>query len=138
MLENNFQGDLCHIGTIKLICEASRWTSSCVMRFLPKGCSKQTMLLHLCGNAKYITTLCFSIGEGDAKVPTPSCSWGMEGFLERPLMCRVITRLGCVFTLQAQLHPCHSRQRGSKHLLKKSSTGLESSLLPLLLNVSIS
>ena len=60
--------DLCHIGTSKLICEANRCTGSCVVQFLPEGCSKQYMIFHLCESAKYTTALCFSIREGDAKV----------------------------------------------------------------------
>ena len=91
--------DLCHGGTSKLICGANRWTGSCVMRFLPEGCSKQTMTLHLCGSGEYTTVLSFSIRGGDARVSAPSCTWTVEGFLEWPLMCWVITGLGCVFTL---------------------------------------
>ena len=92
-------GELCHMGTSKLICEANRWTGSCVMQFSPKGCSKQTMILHLCGSAKYTTVLCFNIRGGDARVPATSRTWGAEGFLERSLMCWDITGLKCVFTL---------------------------------------
>ena len=36
----------------KLICEANRWTDSCVMRFLLEGRSEQIMILPLCGSAK--------------------------------------------------------------------------------------
>ena len=46
-------GDLCHVGTSKLICKTNQWTGSCVMRFLPEGRSKQTMVFHLCGSRKY-------------------------------------------------------------------------------------
>ena len=56
-----FSGDLCYVENSKLFCEANRWTSSCMMRFLPKVRSKQTMILHLCGSEKYTTVLCFSI-----------------------------------------------------------------------------
>ena len=65
-------GDLCHIGTGKLICEADRWTRSCAMWFLPEGPSEQTVILHLCGRAKYTSVLCFSIRGGDAH----SVHWG--------------------------------------------------------------
>ena len=34
-----------------------------------------------------ILVLCFSIGGGDARVPTPSRTWGVEGF----------SGLGCIF-----------------------------------------
>ena len=81
----------------KLIFEINRWTGPCVMRFLSEGCSEHTMILHLCGSGKYTTVLCFSIRGGDASVPAPSRTWDVEGFLERSLMCWVITRLGCVF-----------------------------------------
>ena len=54
-------GDLCHVETGKLICEADRWTRPCAMRFLPEGRSEQTVILHLCGSAKYTSVLCFSI-----------------------------------------------------------------------------
>ena len=50
-------GDLCHIGTTKLIYEANRWTGFCLIRFLPEGRSEQTMILHLSGSAKYTTVL---------------------------------------------------------------------------------
>ena len=63
MFENDFQWDFRHVGTSKLICDANRWTGSCVMRFLPKGRSEYTMILHLCGGRKYTTVLCFSIRE---------------------------------------------------------------------------
>ena len=92
-------GDLYCIGTSKLTCLANQWTDSCVMRFLPEGRCKQTMILNLCGSAKYITVLCFSIRGGDTRVPAPSCTWGVAVFLERSLMCWVIIGLWCVFTL---------------------------------------
>ena len=57
-------GDLCHVGTSKLICEANRWIVSCVMRFLRFFRSEQTMILHLCGSGEYTTVLCFSIRGG--------------------------------------------------------------------------
>ena len=60
------------------------------MRFLPEGYSKQTMILYLCGSGKNTTVWCFNIGEGDARVPAPSCTWGVEGFLEHSLMCWVL------------------------------------------------
>ena len=75
-------GDLCHVGTSKLICEANRWTGSCVMRFLRFFRSEQTMILHLCGSGEYTTVLCFSIRGGDARVSALSRPWSMEGFLE--------------------------------------------------------
>ena len=90
-------GGLCHVGTSKLICETNRWTGPCVMRFLLEGRSELTMIPHLCGSRKYITVLCFSIRGGDARVPAPSCSWGVDGFVERSLMCWVLARFGYVF-----------------------------------------
>ena len=89
-------GELYHVETSKLICETNRWTGPCVMRFLPEGYSEQTMILHFCGSAKYILVLCFSIRGGDARVPAPSRTSGVEGFLERSLICWVITELECV------------------------------------------
>ena len=89
-------GDLCHIGPSKLICETNRWTGTCVMRFLPEEDSEQTMILHLSGSGKYTTDLCFSIAGGDARVSVLSLTWGVEGFLQRSLMCWVIARLGWV------------------------------------------
>ena len=80
-----FGRNLCHIGTSKLICEADRWTGSYVMRFLLEGHSEQTMILHLCGCEKYTTVLCFSIKGGDARVPAPFHTWGVEVFLEQSL-----------------------------------------------------
>ena len=65
-------GDLCHVGTSKLICEKTRWTGPCVMRFLPEGRSEQTIILHWCGSGKYATVSCFTTGGGDARVPAPS------------------------------------------------------------------
>ena len=38
------------------------------MRFLPEARSEQTVMLHLCGRAKYTTVLCFRIRGGDAMV----------------------------------------------------------------------
>ena len=61
-------GGLCYVGTSKLICEANRWTGSCVMRFLPKRCSEQTVILDLCGSGKYTTALRFRIRGGDETV----------------------------------------------------------------------
>ena len=66
-------------------------------QFLPEGRSEQTMILHLCGSGKYATVLCFNIREGNARVPAASRTWGVEGFLERSLMCCLITGLGCVY-----------------------------------------
>ena len=80
-------GDLCHIGPSKLICETNRWTGTCVMRFLPEGNSEQTMILYLHGSRKYTTDLCFSIGGLNARIPAPSSTWGVEGFLECSLTC---------------------------------------------------
>ena len=67
-------GDLCHVGTSKLISETNQWTGPCVI-----GCS-ETMIHHWCGSGKYTTVLCFGIGAGDARVPAPFDTWGMEGF----------------------------------------------------------
>ena len=89
-------GDLCHVGTSKLISETNRWTGPCVIQFLLEGRS-ETMLHHWCGNGKYTTVLRFSIGGGDARAPAPFHTLGCGGFLERSLMCWVITGLGCVF-----------------------------------------
>ena len=91
--------DLCHIGPIKLLCKTNQWTVTCVMRFLPEGYSEQTMILHLCGSGKYTAVLCFSRWGGDARVPAPSRTCGVEGFLERFLMCWVMTGLRCVSSL---------------------------------------
>ena len=55
-----------------------------------------TLKLHFCRSGEYISVLCFSIRRGDARIPTPSRTWGVEGFLERSLMCWVITGLRCV------------------------------------------
>ena len=74
--------DLNNIGISKLIC---------------KGSSEQIMMFHLCGSAEYTTFLCFSIKGGDVMVPAPSRTWVAEGFLERSLMCSVVTGLECVF-----------------------------------------
>ena len=68
-------GDFCNIGISKLICEANRWTDSCVIRFLPEGRSKETNILPLYGSAKYTTILCFSIRGSDSRVPVLSCTW---------------------------------------------------------------
>ena len=64
-----------------------------------EGRFEQTMVLHLCGSGKYTTALCFSIIGDDSRIPAPSCNWGVDGFLERPLMCWVNTGLGCVFAM---------------------------------------
>ena len=82
--------------TSKLICETNRGTGPCVMRFLVEGYSEHTMILHLCRSGKYTSVLCFSIRGSDARVPVSSRTWGVEGFLERSLMCWIITGLGCV------------------------------------------
>ena len=66
--------DLCHVGTSKLIWKTNRWNGPCTKRFLPEGRAEQTVMLHLCGSGG-----------------------GVERFLERSLMCWVITALGCVF-----------------------------------------
>ena len=73
-------GDLCHVGTSKLICGTNRWTGTYVMRFLPEGRSELTMILHLCESGKYTAVLCFSIRGEDAMVPATSGTWGVEGF----------------------------------------------------------
>ena len=96
-LQMIYSGDLYHIGSSKLICEANRWTGSCVMRFLRKDCSEQDMIL--CGSAKYTTFLCFSIQGGDARVPAQSHTSSVEGFLERSLTCWLITVLSYVSIL---------------------------------------
>ena len=44
-----------------------------------------------------ILVLYFSMRGGNFRIPTPSRTWGVEGFLERCLMCCVITGLWCVF-----------------------------------------
>ena len=87
---------LYHVGPSKLICETNRWSGPCVMQFLSEGYSKQTMILHLCGSGKYTSVFCFSIRGDDARVPTSSRTWGVEGFLEHSLMYWVITGLGYV------------------------------------------
>ena len=92
-------GDLCLVGTSKLICKANRWTVCCVMRLFPEGCSKQSMILHLCGSGEYTIVLCFSIRGDDGRVSAPFRTCSVEGFLERFVMCWVITVLECVFTL---------------------------------------
>ena len=66
------------------------------MQFLAEGYSEHTMILYLCGSGKYTSVLCFSIRGGDARVPAPSRTWGVEVFLERSLIYWVITGLGCV------------------------------------------
>ena len=63
----------------------------------PEGRSEQAIILDLCGSGKYTAVLCFSIRGGDARVPAPSRTWGVERFLERSLMCLVVTGLGCLF-----------------------------------------
>ena len=99
-------GNLCLVGTSKLICEGNQWTGSCVMRFLPKGRSEQTMILHIYYYIyfqyiyfQYTTVLCFSIRGGDARVSAPSRTWSVEGCLEQSLICWVITGLRSVFAL---------------------------------------
>ena len=72
-------GDLCHVGTSKLISETNRWTCPCVIQFLLEGRS-ETVLHHWCGNEKYTTVLCFGIGGGDTRVPAPFQTWGVESF----------------------------------------------------------
>ena len=59
-----FGGDLCHVETGKMICEAYRWNGSCVVWFLLEAC--------LCGSGEYTTVLCFSIRGGDGRVSAPS------------------------------------------------------------------
>ena len=61
-------GELCHVGTSKLICETNGWTGPCVMQFYPEGRSEQAIILHLCGGGKYTAVLCFSIGGGGARL----------------------------------------------------------------------
>ena len=83
---------LSNVENSKLTCETNWWTDSCVMQFY-----EQAMILHLCGSGKFTTFLCFSIRGGDARVPAQSRTWGVDVFMERSMMCRVITGLGCVF-----------------------------------------
>ena len=45
-------GNLCHVGTTKLICETNRWNGSFVMWFLQEGHSEHIMILHLRGDAR--------------------------------------------------------------------------------------
>ena len=99
MFVNNFRWGLVSYRNHKLICEANQCNGSCVMRFLPKGYSEQTMILHLCGSGKYTPILRFSIRGSEARVLAPFGTWSVQGFLERCLMCYVITGLGCIFTL---------------------------------------
>ena len=83
MFSNDFWwGLVSHVGTNKLICEANRWNRSCMMWFLLEGLSKQTTIHYLCGSGKYTTVLCFSIKGGDTRVPDPSPTWRVDGFLE--------------------------------------------------------
>ena len=72
-------GDLCHVGTSKLICETNLETGSCVIQFLPQGRS-ETIIHHYCGSGKCTTVSCFNIGRGDTRVPAPSRTWGVESF----------------------------------------------------------
>ena len=72
-------GDLCHVGTSKLISETNLWNAPCVIQFLPEGRS-ETAIHHYCRSGKYTTVLCFSIGGVDARVLAPFCSWGVEAF----------------------------------------------------------
>ena len=44
---------------------------------LPKVRSEQTMILHLCGNGKYTSVLCFSIRGDEARVPALSFNIGI-------------------------------------------------------------
>ena len=87
-------GDLCQVGTSKLIWETNRWTGPSFMRFLPEGPSEQTMILHLRGIGKYTTVLFFRIRGGDPRVPAQSRTWGVEGFLERSLFSDVLGHQG--------------------------------------------
>ena len=96
MFSYDFRWDLYHVEPSKLICETNRWTGYCVMRFLAEDYSEHTIILHSCGSGKYISLLCFSRRGDDASVPTRSRTWVVEGFLERSMMCWVITGLGCV------------------------------------------
>ena len=63
-LQMIFGGELCHVETGKMICEAHRWNGSCVVWFLLEAC--------LCGSGEYTTVLCFSIRGGDGRVSAPS------------------------------------------------------------------
>ena len=63
------------------------------MRFLPEDYSKQTLIFHLCGSGKYTSVLCFIIRAGDARVPDPCRTWGVEGVLELSVMYWDITGL---------------------------------------------
>ena len=55
-LQMTSDGNLCHVGTTKLICETNRWTGSFVMWFLQEGHSEHIMILHLCGDARVSTS----------------------------------------------------------------------------------
>ena len=72
-------GDLCHVGSSKLISETNRWTGPCMIQFLPEG-RWEAMLSHWCESGKYTTVLCFGIGGGDSRVHAPFHTWGEEGF----------------------------------------------------------
>ena len=81
------------VGTcVKLICEISQWTASCVF-------TESTFWTDICGKAENILQCrVLALGEimpGDA----PSHSWGVEGFQELPLICWIIAVLGSIFTL---------------------------------------
>ena len=88
-------GDLCHVGTSKLISETNRWTGPCMIQFLPEG-RWEAMLSHWCESGKY-TSLVFWHRWRWFQGPCPISHMRWGGFLERSLLCWVITRLGCVF-----------------------------------------
>ena len=60
-------------------CEISRWTGSCMIQFLLKGHSKQTMIHHFCGSGKYTAVSCFSI-RGNVARWCPGSQLGCGGF----------------------------------------------------------
>ena len=97
-------GDLCHVGTSKLISETNRWTGPCVIQFLLEGRS-ETMLHHWFGSEKYPTVLCFGIGGGDARFPVPFPTWGLEGFWSVLWCAESLQDWGVFFILvQVRLH----------------------------------
>ena len=94
-------GDLCHAGTSKLISEPNQWTGPCKIQFLPEGRS-ETMLHHWCRSGKDTTVLCFGIGAGDARIPAPFHTWGVEGFWSI-LWCAESLRNWCVLFILVQV-----------------------------------
>ena len=74
------------------------------MQFLPEVRS-ETMLHHWCGSGKYTTVLCFGIGGGDARVPAPFHTWGVEDFWS-VLCCAEPLRDWRVFFVLVQVRLC--------------------------------